>query len=145
MTNLDEYNVQLKIKKRLRYNMILEGLREPRTCQQLERDLNATRNYYNHAVTQLADAGYIKRVGRTRKANIWQSVTFDYREDDVDYNAKLKQKAIEAASPAVTGIYRHDPNSPANVIKYQAQSQQARLERKSAKIHVGISPIYSEA
>jgi len=137
MTNLAAYNNQMKINKRLRYNTILEGLREPKTCQQLEKDLNATRNYYNHAVTQLADAGYIKRVGRTRKANIWQAVTFDYREDDVDYNAQLKQKAIDAVTPAITGIYRHDPNSPANVLKYQAQSQQARKEAKSARVWAG--------
>ncbi|MES2636652.1 MAG: hypothetical protein V4605_04945 [Pseudomonadota bacterium] len=145
MSNLTRHIHQKKINKRERFNKILEGLREPKTCQQLENMQNATRNYYTHAVRMLADAGYVICVGETigcNPANIWQAIHFDYREHGIDYDA-LPDADYQPPTPITTladPVYRHNPDNYSEA--YAETARQMRAHRKSPKVHIGISSVY---
>jgi len=145
MINLAAHIHAKKINKRNRFNRILEGLREPKTCQQLEDDLGASRNYFTHSVTMLADAGYVKLIkprSKFQASNVWQAINFDYREDGIDYDQEPKlfmqqQSPNEPYVGLAAPVYRHNPNHKHFIPKYTEQSQQARREWKSDKVYAG--------
>lgn len=130
-------NLTRKRKKRERINRMLDSLRTPKTCQQLERDLGAERNYFTKQLVALFLTGHVVIVGTQWKANIWQAVKFDYREEDIDYEPVIIKTPINTLADAV---YRHDPERHAQ--QYKDTSKLVRDNRQYTKIGIGISPIY---
>lgn len=143
MSNLQAHIIQKKRQKRERFNRLLEGLREPRTCQQLEDDLGATRNYFTHAVTMLADYGYVKKVGNIGRTNIWQAISFDYREDGMDYESPISFYQAPTLTPTTLAdaVYRHNPDDFRD--KHNDTSALLRRERKSPRVWVSGAQTYA--
>ena len=129
-------NLTRKRKKRERINKMLDSLRTPKTCQQLEKDLGAERNYFTKQLVALFLTGHVVIVGRQWKANIWQAIKFDYREDDVDYEI---EPTVLVRQGLQQSVYKHNPDHEHFKALYRQQSQQARSEYKSARVWPGVA------
>jgi predicted transcriptional regulator len=139
-----------KIKKRARYNLILDAMRSPITCAELEASLNLTKNCLTTIVSNLHKEGYVillrtanKKTYETRGA-LWQAIKFDYVEVGVDYEyfTRLEEKDEVIASKPIAGleakVYRHNAEDAYYRAKYKQQASQARSEYKSPKNYAGV-------
>ena len=138
-----------KIKKRDRYNKILNAMREPITCMQLEKKFNFKTNSMTTIVANFKRDGYVILVGKasndtlTNRVNVWQAVKFDYFEEGVDYEyfTRLEKEEESLSSEPPVGlesaVYVHNANHAYFAKKYQEQGQQARREWKSPKVYAG--------
>lgn len=125
-----------KERKRKRYNIILNVLREPMTLKYLEAHMNAKNTLYS-ALAELRRGGFVICVGTNDEGKncvrLWQAVSFDFRENGMTYDDDDTGDAPSLADK----IYKHDPDKMAQ--KYKDTAAYDRKLRKSARVYVGCS------
>jgi hypothetical protein len=146
MKNYPQNIITMKIKKRDRYNKILEVLREPHTVEQLESILSSNPHSMKTFINNLRLQGYIKVVGvviNQSRAYIWQAVKFEYSEEGVDYNQPAMDfvEVTDSTASLADAHYVHNPNAYA--AKMIETSRQTRAERKSPRVYVSGAQTYA--
>lgn len=137
-----------KVAKRLRRNYILEGLREPKTIQQLELLHGIKRNLYTSTVFQLLIENYVEKFAisdEKGRATIWKALKFDYCEEGVDYDApvtvEVPSNKIEPEKPYIGLAQAHYIHNSAHshlAKKYKETERLTTKERKSLRVYAGI-------
>jgi len=120
----------IKQKKQLRYNVILNHLREPKTARQLAYAMDRPNSDFSDALASLLGE-YVVIVGtesinnKIKKSRIYQAIKFEYVEP-VD-------GAVDAISSDNIVRQVYGMNNPSLKEKYIAQAKQISGERKNAQ------------
>lgn len=125
--NIKNYNVIKKHQKIKRYNHILNRLKMPKTCKELEAEMGMNENNLTTVLTKLFNEGYIKVVAKIGRLKVWQSVKYSYQDKNINHDA----------NDLNSGNYIHDSDSNYFAEQYKKQSQHMRSEKKSAKVYAG--------
>lgn len=140
--------IKQKRNKRLCFNNILEALREPKTCYDLDKILPISRQYIDASVRFLTKHGYIEMVGLKQKphstARTYKALKFDFIEADIDYS-EIPARVVKKKRSTSLADKKYVHVADDFEFEYGKQNEQIRNERKSARVWVGISGIYSEA
>ncbi len=132
---LTAHNIQQKMDKRLRYNIILKSMKKPITAKQLERVHKTKNNCLNHLLLDLKDQGYVIRLPKNGHSYLWQAINFDYREEGIDYDRPAddqeRDERLQAHKPSLADpVYVHKPTH-------------SRCERKSPRVYPSGAQTYA--